>query len=169
MPSRFRPAFVVTVAAVGASLAAAACATTTCPEKINSGDSCSGTRECKLKEGCGLNGYRCENGTWREVMTFCNPPPPPQDPPIAPVATDARKPIGPPAPDAAAPVAATPDAAAPVAMGCPATIVEGKSCATDGMKCQEKQGCGSNGWRCEKGKWRESVTYCNPPPPPPTR
>ncbi len=164
MASRFRSAFVVTIAAVGASLAGGACATT-CPEKINAGDSCSGTRECKLKDGCGLNGYRCENGKWRELMTYCNPPgPEPVPPPVpssTPVVHDAGTAIGPPAVDAEAPKT-------PIATGCPASIVAGKVCATSGMKCHEKSGCGSNGWRCENGKWREMITVCNPPQPAPT-
>ena len=94
-------------------------------------------------------------------MTYCNPPPPPQDPPVIPIVADAGTAITPP-PSAA-------DAGAPIATGCPTTIVADKRCSTDGMKCREKSGCGSNGWQCEKGKWREMFTYCNPPPPPPTR
>ena len=56
----------LTAAALGTSVAAIACVST-CPEKIESGASCSSDgKKCQEKDGCGGNGYRCENGKWRD-------------------------------------------------------------------------------------------------------
>jgi hypothetical protein len=32
-------------------------------------------QRCETHGGCGLNGWRCEQGKWKEMRTFCNPPP----------------------------------------------------------------------------------------------
>lgn len=169
--ARLRPAFVVT--AVGASVAAAACAST-CPKQINAGDPCSGTTECKLKDGCGVNGYRCRDGVWEAMMTHCNPPGPatPEVPPsVADAAAVDAGVIEAGGHDAArVDTGAHPDASTAVASGCPSKpITIDMSCATEGLRCQEKSGCGSNGFQCSKGKWRELFTTCNPPAPAPTK
>ena len=58
----------------------------TCPSQIQAGESCvrDGQR-CMIaghEDDCGLNGHICRDGTWREAMTYCNPPPPnPVEPP----------------------------------------------------------------------------------------
>jgi hypothetical protein len=70
--------FVTTIATV----LAAGC----CPSVIQEGDSCSWlTENCKGQgeEGCGLNGFRCEDGKWRPLYTYCNPPGPEPPPPAA--------------------------------------------------------------------------------------
>jgi hypothetical protein len=76
-----RKAVVATVAALGA----AAC----CPDAIRAGEPCSFVDQCpgQGKPGCGLNGFRCEDGKWRELMTYCNPPMPTAAPSAAPSAT----------------------------------------------------------------------------------
>jgi hypothetical protein len=94
-----RAPYVVTFAALSVALGAAACKSG-CPEKIESGAACSSDgQECGLKEGCGPNGWRCEKGKWRQLMTYCNPPRIPEPPP-----TPTEPTIGPPAPDAGSPV-----------------------------------------------------------------
>jgi hypothetical protein len=178
MARRLRPSFVVTVATLSASFSAAACATR-CPETVHAGDSCSGSRECKLKDGCGLNGWKCENGQWREIMTYCNPPPLLPEPVPAVVdastassstatASTATASTASPAVTATASVAATatakPVATVPVGAACPAPIAAAQACSIEGQRCQEKGGCGFNGWRCDQGKWKEMRTFCNPPP-----
>ncbi len=50
-----------------------------CQDKQQVGAACDTGRECFLRgreDECGLNGYRCRDGKWEEMMTFCNPPPP---------------------------------------------------------------------------------------------
>jgi hypothetical protein len=35
-------------------------------------------RQCFIPgqaDDCGLNGYECDDGEWRGLMTYCNPPP----------------------------------------------------------------------------------------------
>ncbi|MCA9643127.1 MAG: hypothetical protein KC492_20655 [Myxococcales bacterium] len=60
----------------------------------------------------------------------------------------------------------------PSALGCcPEKVTEGDACYFFQANCSEHtDGCGSNGFSCVKGKWREDFTYCNPPAftPPPT-
>lgn len=100
-----RIAFVVTLAAAGC-----------CPSKPTAGDpchlwqpkSCVGDGE---PSACGLNGYSCHDGKWREDFTYCNPPGPAPSPPPATVSSAA-----PPAPSATAP------SAPPSAPGAPAAL-----------------------------------------------
>jgi hypothetical protein len=84
-----------------------------------------------------------------ENQVSTNPPPPPPPPPpqsrSTPLAT------GDPGPSAGAGT-------------CPTTTLA-KACAPNGIKCGEHEGCGSNGYECESGRWKEMFTYCNPPPP----
>src|SRR5579859_207756 len=178
MARRLRPSFVVTVATFGASITASGC-TTRCPESadsVHAGDPCSGSRACKLKEGCGLNGWRCENGQWREIMTYCNPPPP--QPPPQPSATDGAAttasataptataaPVGAAptttaAPIATAPIATTTPVATGAAAACPKPIAASQPCSLEGQRCETRGGCGFNGWRCEQGRWKEMRTFC---------
>jgi len=52
------------------------------PDSITEGDSCWIERDCMIaghEDDCGLNGFRCEDGEWQELMTYCNPPPLPFD------------------------------------------------------------------------------------------
>lgn len=47
--------------------------------------------------------------------------------------------------------------------------VMGSSCWPDGRSCMiegQESNCGLNGFECEDGKWRDIMTYCNPPPLP---
>ena len=47
--------------------------------------SCIIERQCSLvmnNDPCGLNGYACEDGEWREQFTYCNPPPLPIEEPL---------------------------------------------------------------------------------------
>ena len=37
---------------------------------------CEPEQRCEIATGCGLNGWKCRDGKWREMMTLCNPPPP---------------------------------------------------------------------------------------------
>ncbi len=66
---------------VVSSLGSLACGGALCPSEIQQGESCMlDELTCPVEgneDGCGLNGYRCEDGEWRELMTYCNPPPPP--------------------------------------------------------------------------------------------
>ncbi|MGE0324109.1 MAG: hypothetical protein AB7K71_30085 [Polyangiaceae bacterium] len=53
----------------------------------------------------------------------------------------------------------------PSVLGCrPEKVTEGEACYFFQTNCSEhKDGCGSNGFSCVKGKWHEDFTYCNPP------
>ena len=50
------------------------------PASTRSGDACSTEGQvCMIpgqEEACGQNGFRCEDGEWDSIDTFCNPPPP---------------------------------------------------------------------------------------------
>jgi hypothetical protein len=49
---------------------------------------------------------------------------------------------------------------------CPSEIEEGDSCLLPStVTCKKREGCGSNGFTCEKGKWKQHFTYCNPAAP----
>ncbi len=59
---------------------------------------------------------------------------------------------------------------AALALGCcPEKIKEGDTCYFFQVNCSEhNDDCGSNGFSCVKGKWKEDFTYCNPPSFPPS-
>ena len=116
-----------------------------CPSTPIAGESCliDGLTclDTENADGCGLNGHRCEDGAWRELMTYCNPPPQDLEP--------------------------EPPSAEPT---CPPIRTEGEACATEGLTCMlegQESACGLNGHRCEGGQWKALMTFCNPPPPPP--
>jgi len=58
-------------------------------------------------------------------------------------------------------------AAAPMtacSITCPSEIQNDSPCHFWNVgTCQERTGCGPNGFRCENGKWHQSMTFCNPP------
>jgi len=133
---KMRPLFLIT------GLGSLACGGgVLCPSEIQQGDSCmpSGL-VCPAEgneDGCGLNGYECEDGSWREQMTYCNPPAPlpPEPPPPEPV--------------------------------CPTEIRSGEACSTEGQRCEDENhpsGC-PQGHECTGGVWQELQVTCNPPMP----
>lgn len=75
-----RPAFVVTLAA-----SALGC----CPSEVKSGDPCRPWQRSTCQgDGtpgeCGLQGYSCHDGKWREDFMYCNPAAPMPPPKAAP-------------------------------------------------------------------------------------
>jgi hypothetical protein len=63
------------------------------------------------------------------------------------------------------PTVAPSASAPPASPSCPAKIEEGQECSSEGQVCDPRNDCGFNGWRCETGKWKKLMKYCNPPPP----
>jgi len=65
-----------TAAATAGATDAKAPVAGTCPKPIAASQACAleGQR-CETRGGCGFNGWRCEQGRWKEMRTFCNPPP----------------------------------------------------------------------------------------------
>ena len=52
-------------------------------------------------------------------------------------------------------------------MECTGKEEHGKPCEHEGISCTiaDSSGCGTEGYRCKKGKWAEMYTTCNPPMP----
>ena len=48
-----------------------------CDASVDEGKPCAPAQAmCDVRKGCGPNGWRCENGKWHRMFTYCNPPPP---------------------------------------------------------------------------------------------
>lgn len=47
-------------------------------KEITHGSACAAGAACEIatSDGCGLRGWKCEDGKWHEQMLLCNPPPP---------------------------------------------------------------------------------------------
>lgn len=50
-------------------------------EALKEGTPCTAGDRCDVDNGCGLNGFECRDGTWKALMTYCNPPGPKDSPP----------------------------------------------------------------------------------------
>lgn len=70
----------VTITGLGGLSLACGGAAPPCGPLASPGNSCIVERQCLIPgeaTSCGLNGYECRDGEWRELMTYCNPPPMP--------------------------------------------------------------------------------------------
>jgi len=46
-------------------------------KQIQPGERCDTNGEhCETGESCGIHGFECTDGKWKEQMNLCNPPPP---------------------------------------------------------------------------------------------
>lgn len=71
---------IVTISGLGGlSLACGGIPAPVCGPLAQEGNPCVIERQCLIPgqyDDCGLNGYECDDGRWRGLYTYCNPPMP---------------------------------------------------------------------------------------------